>query len=613
MKPHQHHLVWWTAGIAVLLLGLISLGFLLPRPARAEAASGTAATTAQTVGIARPTGSEGWQTAVVTPTHARQDLACVLCHEDTEAAIVFPSGETLPVQVDVEALAASAHGLTAENPLVCTDCHQPIDRYQFPHPPVTAETVQEYHVERADACGLCHQQPHLTSHPGPEAPEPVICTDCHGAHDVQTAEAWHTGQGIETCVACHQERAVALTDANRLTDIVRAGLFADRPDNDYCLACHSQPDFTFTFPNGDNLSLTIDRQALHDSVHGVGNSWDALQCMDCHEGYLFPHPPVTAESARLYTLEKYTICADCHEVKYEEALDSVHAAALAEGKLEAAVCTDCHGAHDTPPPAEPRSRIPATCGQCHDVVFEEYVHSVHGETLLAENNMDVPTCIECHGVHNINDPTTALFRIRSPQLCATCHADPEMMARYDVSTDVFDTYVADFHGTTVTLFANLDPTAETNKAVCYDCHGVHDIRRPEDPHSGIKANLLATCQQCHPDATTNFPDSWTSHFRPSLQHNPMVFLVNLFYQIVIPVTMIFLGFLVTTDVYRRTRLRFRPAQPQVIGATEEVEMVEATAVDDTDMDVAEPDMAVDEPDTVTNDSDTDDREAAENE
>jgi predicted CXXCH cytochrome family protein len=570
MKRHPQQFVRLLAAIFLLLTGLMSLALLFTRPVTADAASLPAAT-------------DSWQTAIITPTHNSQDLACVLCHSETDAAIVFPSGEALPVQVDAGELRASAHGFIAENPLACTDCHRPIDRYQFPHPPVTAETFQEYHIDRAATCETCHQQPHLTSHPGPDAPEPVVCTDCHGAHDVQTAAAWHTGRGIGACVACHQERQVALTNANRLTEIVRAGLFADRPDNDYCLSCHSQPDFTLTFPSGESISLTIDREAFHDSVHGVGNSWDALQCNDCHEGYLYPHPPVTAESARLYTLEKYTICADCHEVKYEEALDSVHALALAEGNLEAAVCTDCHGAHDTPPPAEPRSRIPATCGQCHDIVFDEYVQSVHGETLLAEpGNADVPTCIECHGVHNINDPTTALFRIRSPELCATCHADPEMMNRYDVSTDVFDTYVADFHGTTVTLFANLDPTVETNKAVCYDCHGVHDIRRPDDPHAGIKANLLATCQQCHPDATANFPDSWTSHFRPSLQHNPLVYLVNLFYQLVIPATLVFLGFLISTDVYRRARLRIRPVPPpQEPAETPAIDEHEATAVHET--------------------------------
>ena len=176
--------------------------------------------------------------------------------------------------------------------------------------------------------------------------------------------------------------------------------------------------------------------------------------------------------------------------------------------------------------------------------------------LLGEDNEDVPTCIECHGVHNINDPTTTQARNRSPELCAGCHADAELMDKYEISTDVFETYVADFHGTTVTLFEDLSPDVETNKAVCYDCHGVHNILAPDDPHAGIKGNLLVTCQQCHPDATANFPDAWTSHFPPSLDNNPLVYLVNLFYQIVIPFTLSFFVLMVGTDIYRRVRERF---------------------------------------------------------
>ncbi len=73
----------------------------------------------------------------------------------------------------------------------------------------------------------------------------------------------------------------------------------------------------------------------------------------------------------------------------------------------------------------------------------------------------------------------------------------------------------------------------------------------------IKENLLVTCQKCHPDATANFPDAWTSHFKPSLEHNPLVYLVDLFYMILIPLTvggfLLFIG----TDIFRRIWDRVR--------------------------------------------------------
>jgi len=490
------------------------------------------------------------------PTIPPSDQACRLCHQDSTREIEFPSGETLPVMIDAVELDNSAHGAHAGAALLCTDCHAPAE-YQFPHEPVAEEDLRAFNVAQAATCERCHQQPHLTGHPGPETENPVVCTDCHGSHDVETVEQVRTGAVAAKCADCHASSGVGITDQHILTDIVRKGLFADRVDGDYCLSCHSQEGLTLIFANGDELSLTIDGDALHDSVHGADNSWQALDCVDCHDRYKFPHEPVEATSLREYNLERYTNCAKCHEGHYEDTLDSVHGAALVDGNLEAAVCTDCHGAHDTPTPGKPRERISQTCRQCHSTIYDAYAGSIHGESLLSDGNPDVPVCIDCHGVHDINDPTTALARLRSPELCAQCHADDELMTRYDISTNVFDSYVADFHGESVTLFDHDDPNASSDKAVCFDCHGVHDIRPVDDPENGIKVNLLETCRQCHPDATENFPDAWTSHYEPSLEHNPLVYLVDSFYQVVIPVTLIGLGFLILTDIYRRVRKRIR--------------------------------------------------------
>ncbi len=487
--------------------------------------------------------------------------ACLLCHADTDETITFPSGEELSVQVDVAVLAASAHGNMAESPLACQECHQPPNDYQYPHVPFTAESVRDYEIMRSSACERCHVQPHLTSHPGPETGaesdgNPVVCTDCHGDHDVQPAASWHEGANVENCTACHEAQGVDVSTEGA-TAVIQAGLFAAQQiDNAYCLSCHSQPDQTMTFANGDVVSITIDEVGLHDSVHGASNEWDELRCTDCHQDYTFPHEPVTDVSARQYSLNQNNLCQRCHEDQFAKALSSVHSAALMEGNLEAALCTDCHSAHDMPVPNEPRSRINETCRQCHSTIFDEYAHSVHGEALIEEANPDVPSCVNCHGVHDIQDPTTPEFRINSPNLCADCHADEELMAQYEISTDVFETYVADFHGTTALLFAHEGQEgAQLNAAVCYDCHGIHNIKAPDDPEAGIKANLLETCQQCHPDATENFPDSWTSHYKPSLQNNTLVYLVELFYSVVIPVTVAFFGFLVVVDVYGRVRRR----------------------------------------------------------
>jgi hypothetical protein len=136
-----------------------------------------------------------------------------------------------------------------------------------------------------------------------------------------------------------------------------------------------------------------------------------------------------------------------------------------------------------------------------------------------------------------------------------------MMAQYGLHTNVLSTYVADFHGTTVKMFEENFPDQPTNKPVCTDCHGVHDIIRVADPNAGIafKKNLLVKCQQCHPDATTaSFTDSWLSHYEPSPQVFPLVFFVNLFYTIFIPLVLGGMILFVLTDVYRRFIVRRAP-------------------------------------------------------
>jgi predicted CXXCH cytochrome family protein len=327
-------------------------------------------------------------------------------------------------------------------------------------------------------------------------------------------------------------------------------------DDSYCLVCHAQPDQVYTLADGSTFDIAVDPQEIANSVHGTGSEVGPLGCEDCHGENIFPHTRPLPASNRGYTAQQSaTICASCHEEQTAEMKDSVHLDALAAGNLSAATCVDCHGAHDVQPAGESPQDVAQTCGNCHAAVFEEFEHSVHGEALF-EGDPNVPTCTNCHGVHGIQNPTTAMFRNRSPALCADCHADDELMAQYGISTNVFESYLTDFHGTTAALFAQQDPNVPSNTAVCIDCHGVHDITSADAENSRvIRENLLETCQQCHPDATSDFPDAWVGHFPPTPESHPLLFLVTLFYAILIPVTVGGFIFLIATDIIRRIRSR----------------------------------------------------------
>lgn len=326
------------------------------------------------------------------------------------------------------------------------------------------------------------------------------------------------------------------------------------PESEQCLVCHAGLSSVTTFLNNRTRSILVHQDELSASVHAD------VSCVDCHGDYDFPHPNDYA-SEREFRLFWTQGCERCHSTESDLAKDSVHALALTAGNQNAAVCQDCHGYHNVHDLTQ--AEISQTCGTCHTGVFRLYAESVHGEAVLGNEHPDAPTCINCHGVHNIQDPTTNLFRVRSPLLCAQCHADEEMMERYGVSTHVFDTYVSDFHGTTVTLFQNQAPDAEVNKAVCYDCHGVHDIRSPDDPESRvIQENLVTTCQRCHPGATADFAEAWTKHYEPSADKYPLVFFVDRFYRIFIPGVLGFMGFVVLTDIGRRLTRSLRREQEE---------------------------------------------------
>jgi predicted CXXCH cytochrome family protein len=325
--------------------------------------------------------------------------------------------------------------------------------------------------------------------------------------------------------------------------------------NQACIGCHSDASLKYTFPSGEEWSLYVDPHAYGSSIHGQ----KGLYCTACHPGITqYPHPTLTVSSTREYQLAEYQACSKCHSGVYQTEMDSIHGRQLAAGNTQAPVCSDCHNAHDTTPPDEPRTKIALACSKCHSDIYQKYQTSVHGKALVDEANRDVPTCTDCHGVHSQEDPHTTSFRLNSPQLCARCHADAAMMSKYGISTNVFDTYVADFHGKTVSLFQRLSPDIATNKPVCYDCHGVHEMQQIGSPDSSVaRQNLLTTCRRCHPTATANFPSSWLGHYEPNPQKYPLVYFVQLFYAILIPLVLGAMALFVLVDFSSRWIRRWR--------------------------------------------------------
>jgi predicted CXXCH cytochrome family protein len=302
-----------------------------------------------------------------------------------------------------------------------------------------------------------------------------------------------------------------------------------------CLACHARKDLELVLESGEVTSLHIDPEVLRRSVHAT------LECTDCHrdlKGMGDGHAAPSFPGARRLKMTLSEQCKRCHFANYTKTLDSVHYARRCAGSEKAAVCTDCHGAHDVATANAPRSKISRSCAVCHEEIAATYAASVHGKALGEEENPDVPVCTDCHRAHAIRDPRTASWGLRMPEMCGNCHANPKIAGKYGLSTKVLSTYLDSFHGTTASL-----ELAENNPhpigALCTDCHGVHDIARTDAPGSKVmQANLAETCRRCHEGAPVSFTAAWLSHYEPSLEKAPLVYLVKLFYAFLIPFVVI---------------------------------------------------------------------------
>jgi predicted CXXCH cytochrome family protein len=318
------------------------------------------------------------------------------------------------------------------------------------------------------------------------------------------------------------------------------------PEVEDCLGCHDDPDLTLTLGDGDELSLRIDGDGFLVSVHG-----GELRCTDCHDGYAEDHPFEDAPAnRRAYSIASYDLCKPCHFETYTRTLESVHFEQLHEGSEGVPVCSDCHGAHYVVSSEGKQAMLSHSCATCHEDVFEVYRRSAHGAA-LSEEQEDVPACVDCHEAHDIAHPDTVRFRLTSPESCMNCHGDADLMRRYGLLTTIATTYVADFHGVTASLASDTEEDPSQVVVVCIDCHGYHDVQSPSAlGEEEMKRTVEAVCTGCHEDAAPGFPAAWLSHYPPSLEHAPLVFLVGLFYKIFIPFMVVGLALQVGLHFYR---------------------------------------------------------------
>jgi predicted CXXCH cytochrome family protein len=458
-----------------------------------------------------------------TPTAPLGDQACLTCHGQSGMTYRLPSGEILSLTVDSAQLAGSVHG---KQEISCTGCHTNLTGY--PHPALTAVDARALTVSRAEACVTCHAEITAAQHDSIHyrllqqgSPDAPTCVDCHGGHDITPPD--ETRHKLSQ--TCGQE------------------------------GCHTS-------------TLTIYENSVHGSVIAKEEDNPYVPvCEDCHGAHQMPDPR-TGE----FQAASPELCATCHTDPnvvaryglstdvYQDYRDGIHSQLHeADPTVQTPLCTDCHGVHDVKGLQESTLLASETCAHCHTAIYGEYQQGVHGEALTT-GNQDVPGCTYCHGAHKFPDPRTPLFRVGEPDLCASCHSDAALMAKYGLTPDVYVTYQQEFHGMTVELYKTKWPQASIYcyEAVCTDCHGIHEIRSTSDPKSSVHPdNLINACRDCHPDAPDKFATAWAGHYKVTRERAPLTYYVNLFYAILIPSVLGIMVLFVLTDVGRRVVNHFK--------------------------------------------------------
>ncbi len=236
---------------------------------------------------------------------------------------------------------------------------------------------------------------------------------------------------------------------------------------DNCLACHK-----------DGLAGAPKVPSDH-----IGRTNE--MCRGCHQPAAATEPSTTASSA---SSEAAPVTGNPTQIAHPQAQGGANS------------CVDCHQGQDKT-----------------KQVVADWQSSIHAERKVG--------CADCHGGDpNASDMAAAMSssagfigkidREKIPEVCGSCHANVDLMRQYNLPTDQYAQYNESFHGQQLA-------TGDTKVATCFDCHGGHAVRAPNDPRSSVyRLNVPLLCGKCHADeqymAGYNIPTNQLALYKESV-------------------------------------------------------------------------------------------------
>ena len=203
---------------------------------------------------------------------------------------------------------------------------------------------------------------------------------------------------------------------------------AAKMSNEECLACHNDATLTKE-ENGKQVSLHVDDAAFKASIHST------FGCTDCHTDIkAFPHDPTPAmpKCATCHSDEQAAYDHGSprqgrrgrqHERRQVPGLPRQCPHHSSRQRSEVEGSAHQHSADlRRMPRTEAGDELPAASAS---TTFGSYEQSVHGKA-VAGGSEKAAVCTDCHGAHDIlggGDPKSTVFKFNVPDTCAKCHAE----------------------------------------------------------------------------------------------------------------------------------------------------------------------------------------------
>jgi cytochrome b subunit of formate dehydrogenase len=221
---------------------------------------------------------------------------------------------------------------------------------------------------------------------------------------------------------------------------------------------------------------------IQKSVHN-----EVISCQDCHT-------EIKDESHIEKKNYKKVKCETCHEEYAYLVKRDIHHRLRGRVK-NPPDCKKCHGTHEIQtPPKENKLKVKEYCSKCHtSMVLANPYH-----TKVVEGNK----CLSCHKQNGFSKLTQSVHKNLE---CADCHNyisnnlgnHPQNVSAtqkadcYLCHSSIAREHRESIHG--ISLSEGIDEAA-----MCWNCHGSHEIKKVKDPASSVyPKNLATTCGACH--------------------------------------------------------------------------------------------------------------------